>query len=409
MPVGDLIPQLFARGLGDLLVLHPGKNAVCLGNLSFEKGSLILKDNKMLSELKASQIQVCHENGIIGMVADSTGHMWESLTLHGLDQCDLPIDLSKTRHGALSAARNQYGDSVIDFVGSVYRGYQLMLDHHFLPVVLLRELRAKNGQRGLAVADLRIVPMDIAVVRNINDLVRKSVEKHQILEVEDLHVQTDEFDDLFHGFISSGAPANQAGSRIVAASGGPAAHGPAQPGAAVPSGVEEGKVPPVRKERQAAVPAAGMEALVPALHLLKYVIAEVGERQAFSLFERWMTDFMLYAARPVLDRHAGAGMTLQEFFVAMKSHFEGLGEQYVIVEETPGHVVHEIQNCLYRSACKSVGGIDMQKWGICTQVIPEVRNKIASAANESLEWVWTRCDRRPGQPCLFELRYREGK
>lgn len=410
MPVGDLIPQLYARGLGELLVLHPGKDTVCLGHLVFEKGGLILKDQKLLSHLKPPQIQVCYESGILGLVADSVGQTWESLTLYGLEQCDLPVDLSKTRHGALSAARNQYGDSVIDFVGSIYRGFQLMLDHHFLPVVLLKKLRAKNGQPGLAVADLRIVPMDIAVVRNINDFVRKSVEKHQILEVQDLQVKTDEFDDLFQGLIPASRPAEQSANKPAAP---PKAAKKAQAeslkGKAAAT-IAESKPDPASASRPpAASDTGGADVLVSILQLLKYVIAEVGERQAFAMFERWMTDFMLSAVQPVLDRYGNAGLTLQAFFAAMRDHFEALGERYVVVEETPEHVVHEIQDCMYRSACEAVGGIDMQKWGICTQVIPEIRNKIAAAANQNLEWVWTRCDRRAGQPCLFELRYRDGK
>ena len=135
------------------------------------------------------------------MVSDAGGHQWQSLTFLGLERCNLPIDLGKTRHGALGAAQNQYGESLINFEGSVYRSYRLMLDNHFLPVVLLTEVRSKEGARGLAVGDLRMVPMDLSIIRNLNDVVRKSVEKRLVLDVEDLEVKPEVFDELFGQYL----------------------------------------------------------------------------------------------------------------------------------------------------------------------------------------------------------------
>jgi len=193
--------SLFKQGLGELLVLHVTSSTVCLGNILLEKGRVMLKDSGHLSGLKPTQLTPCWEGGILGMVAESGKHQWQSMTFYGLEKCDLPVDLGKTRHGALSAAENQYGESLIEFVGSVYRGYQLMLDNHFLPVVLLTEARAKDGERGLPVGDLRMVPMDLSVIRRLNDEVRRSVEKRLVVDVEDLDVKAEVFDEMFAQYL----------------------------------------------------------------------------------------------------------------------------------------------------------------------------------------------------------------
>ena len=401
----DLLPQLFARGLGDLLILHSGQQTVCLGNLTFVKGRLILKDTRLLSGLTPVQVQSCFEDGIIGMVSDSVGQEWESMSFYGVDQCRLPVDMGKTRHGALCAAQNQHGEAAANIIGSVYRGYYLLLDNHFLPVVLLRELTAKDGQRGLAVADLRIVPMAIAMIRHINDLVRKTVEKHQILEVENLEVKADEFDDLFRTFIPRRA--NPMPAAVPAPVCSQEAPGASLEHAALPTPATVEVKAALTAENAVPILSTGGEAMGPILHFLKYVLAEAGEKQAFAAFEAWMSDFLLRVSQPVLEQWAGACATPQEFFSAMRSHFEGMGEKFVIIEETPGHVAHEIHDCIYRRACKAAGGFDQRKWGVCTQVIPDVRDKLAAAAGNNLQWVRIFCDQRPGNGCLFDVCYRE--
>lgn len=196
-----LILSLFRQGLGELLVVHVSTDSVCVGNIVLEKGRVLLKDKGYVTGLKAAQVAPSWEGGILGMVAGPVGQMWESMTFYGLDKCQLPVDLGKTRHGALVAAQNQYGESLIDFVGSVYRGYQLMLDHHFLPVVLLNEVHTRDGVPGLAVGDMRMVPMDLSVIRRLNDVVRKSVEKRLVLDVEDMKVTAEDFDRLFQAYL----------------------------------------------------------------------------------------------------------------------------------------------------------------------------------------------------------------
>lgn len=198
----DLVQPLFRRGLGEALVLHVKDGAPLLGYLIYEKGKLVIKDEKYLSGVNASLLNPCWDSGILGMVCDSTAHEWGSLTFYGLDECDLAVDLGKTRHGALAAAENQYSDNLLSFIGSIYRGYQLMLDNHFLPVVMLKPLRGKDGSAGLAVCDLRAAPIPLSIIRNINGHVRKSIERHLILEVEDVTLNSKQFDTMFENYLS---------------------------------------------------------------------------------------------------------------------------------------------------------------------------------------------------------------
>ncbi len=198
----DLISSMFMQGLGEHLMLHKTERNVYLGYILYEKGMFVIKDQELLPGVKPALLYPCWQNGYLGAVCSSKAHEWESLTFYGLEQCELEVDLSSTRHGALIAAENQYGDKLIDFVGSVYRGFQLLLDYHYLPVVLLKHVRTKAGEDGLAVSDLRMVPMEISIIQTINDIVRKSVEKRLTFGVADLQLNPDEFKELFGNYLT---------------------------------------------------------------------------------------------------------------------------------------------------------------------------------------------------------------
>jgi len=201
MAVADTIRRLFAQGLGELYVLHYKHDKPLMGQLYFEKGKLTLRDQGLLTGMTLSQLKPCWETGLIGMISGSKGKEWNSMTFYGLEYCDLPQDLGKTRHGALVAAQNQYGESLIDFVGSVYRGYQLMMEHHFLPVVVMQEVRSREGEIGLGVSDLRTVPMSISLIRKLNGIAYKSVERQLTMEVDDEAIEASEFEQLFGTYL----------------------------------------------------------------------------------------------------------------------------------------------------------------------------------------------------------------
>lgn len=202
MTLLDLITSMYLRGLGELLALHRTEDHIYLGNLALEKGRFIIRDQGYLLNFKPAQLAPCWDNGTVGMVSSTRGHEWESLTFYGLEHCNLPADLSSTRHGILAAAENQYGDKLNDFTGSIYRGYQLLLDNHFLPVVLLQAVNTKSGEQGMVISDLRAAPLSIPTIQNITDAVRKSVEKYLIHDVEDVEISEEKFRAMFQKYLN---------------------------------------------------------------------------------------------------------------------------------------------------------------------------------------------------------------
>ncbi len=202
MEITELIHSLYKQGLGEHLILHLNKGKVILSNMAYEKGRIVFNKENYLLDFEPAQLKPCWENGTLGMVSQSLGHEWESLTFYGLEHCQLPADLTSTRHGALAATENQYGDSLIDFIGSAYRGFQLMLDSHYIPVILLKSIKNTSGEVGLIVTDLRMMPMEILLIQTIHDVVRKSVDSKITVDIDDANLNTAEFEGLFGAFMS---------------------------------------------------------------------------------------------------------------------------------------------------------------------------------------------------------------
>ena len=200
----EVIQKMFEQDLGELLVLHRTDTKVYLGALVLDKGKITVKDAGLLPDIKVSDLDPCFDNGFIGCVSHSEGQEWDSLTFHGMELCDLPVSLSSTAHSTLASAGNEYGENLTDFQGSVYRGFKLMLDNHFIPVLLLRHIQTHTGESGMAVTDLRMMLMEITMIRNLNNVVRETVEEHLTSGVDDVEIQDDQFEELFGDFIKNG-------------------------------------------------------------------------------------------------------------------------------------------------------------------------------------------------------------
>ena len=199
-----VIQKMFEQDLEELLVLHRTDTRVYLGALVLDKGKITVKDAGLLPDIKVSDLDPCFDNGFIGCVSHSEGQEWDSLTFHGMELCDLPVSLSSTAHSTLASAGNEYGENLTDFHGSVYRGFKLMLDNHFIPVLLLRHIQTHTGESGMAVTDLRMMLMEITMIRNLNNVVRETVEEHLTSGVDDVEIQDDQFEELFGDFIKNG-------------------------------------------------------------------------------------------------------------------------------------------------------------------------------------------------------------
>lgn len=198
----QLLQDLCNYGLSNYYVLHKVNDDIFFGQISFDKGHMTLKDTGLLQDLRPELFNEIWNEGLIGMICRSENHQWEDLTFYGLEKCDVKPDLSKTRVKSLIAAQNQYGDELIDYTGSIYRGFEMFMNSNFLPVVLLRPVRSSAGEMGLKVADLRIVPMKIQLLVQINELVANTIENCRKLQVDDLDMSDEEFRRYFGGYVS---------------------------------------------------------------------------------------------------------------------------------------------------------------------------------------------------------------
>lgn len=195
-----LINSLFHAGLGELFILHARQSGPFIGQIVQEKGKLILKDRGILTDVKTAQIGPCYDIGLVGAVCFQEDHEWESLTFLGPERCEIKQDLTSTRVGLMQAAKNAFNERLIDFEGSVHRGYQLMMDNHLLPVVLLKELKTHDGGIALAVSNLRVAGVPFEVLGNLHSRLQTLMEYHLTLDVQDVVLNESDFDSLFAQF-----------------------------------------------------------------------------------------------------------------------------------------------------------------------------------------------------------------
>ncbi len=199
-PHKSLYEALFDRGFGELPLMREKDGKILLGNLVMDKGRLAFKDRGLLQGLPLTNVATCFDLGIIGAIADVSGNEWESLTFLGADRCKIPVDLSSTRHRVLGGISGNTGENLLSFYGSVYRGFQLLLDSNLLPVVLPVRLQTENGLTGLAVADFRFATAPLPVVSKVYDLVRASVDRNLTLSVEEVDINDSDFEAMFGNF-----------------------------------------------------------------------------------------------------------------------------------------------------------------------------------------------------------------
>lgn len=198
-----IIEYLVKQGLSEHLVLQIVNGKSCLGHIMYDKNRLFLKDTGILTDINPVYLKPCWENGVVGMITPSNKREWESLTFLGVENCKVPVDLSSTRHGVMGMVKNQYGESLVTYEGSIYRGFKLLLDNHFLPVILLHQIKSKSGIDGLAVADLRIAPMPIKTVLQVNDIVAKAVENKLSIGVEEAVIDDQDFETMFSSYLEN--------------------------------------------------------------------------------------------------------------------------------------------------------------------------------------------------------------
>ena len=193
----SLYRELFERGLGELLMLRQKGDRVLLGNLTMDKGALVLRDRGLIGQVSPDDVAPCWDLGIVGAVAYTPNNEWESLTFLGPDRCKIPVDLSSTRHNVLGRTIAATGETLLTFYGSVYRGFKLMLESNLLPLVLPLPLETHEGVRGLAVTDFRFATVPLDTVRKVFFQVNTTIDHFMTLSVQEVDVDQDEFEKLF--------------------------------------------------------------------------------------------------------------------------------------------------------------------------------------------------------------------
>ena len=196
-----LFHDLFERGVGELLMIQQAVDRVLLGNLVMDKGALLLRDLGLMKGVSPAAVAACWDIGVIGAVCDLKGKDWASLTFLGADHCRIPVNLSSTRHRLLKGITTSVGESLIVFEGSVYRGFQQLLDANLLPLVLPFPVVTDENVIGLAVCDFRFATLPIDIVSKVNNLVRTSVDNHLKLSIEEFDLEDSEFEKLFGSYL----------------------------------------------------------------------------------------------------------------------------------------------------------------------------------------------------------------
>jgi hypothetical protein len=192
----------FSRGLGELLILHVLDESVILGNIVLEKGKVVLKDRGYMTGITPAQIAMPMQRGIVGTVCDLSGREWESLTFLGTQHCRLPSGASVAQLASSTAGKDQSAGGAVNFAGSVYRGFELLLRSQVLPVISLKSLETDQDCIGQAVCDLRIASIPQPIIHRIYDAVRNSIQKHLTVAVEDLELDDEEFKRLFGDYMN---------------------------------------------------------------------------------------------------------------------------------------------------------------------------------------------------------------
>ncbi|MGE0486009.1 MAG: hypothetical protein AB7Q81_17815 [Gammaproteobacteria bacterium] len=196
----DFFGALFQRGLGEFPMLRRVDDAARIGALVMNKGQLVFKDRGVLNVTKYAEVAPCWDLGLLGAITDLMGEQWESLSFVGIDRCEVKVDLSSTRHNVLGRIVAATGENVLDFKGSVYRGFQLMLDAGLLPIVLPLPIATRENTMGLAVTDFRFATVPLEALIKVNDLVRHAVDEHLTLDVHEVDMDAREFAALFERY-----------------------------------------------------------------------------------------------------------------------------------------------------------------------------------------------------------------
>lgn len=180
----NLIESLFKHGLSELPVLYTRANGTYLGYMAYEKGHLAFKDSGLFTCVEPNLTD--WSKYTVGMVCYREMLQWKSLSFYGVEYCSLSSNINHDLQVSLKQVQNEFGDRLYDFVGSIYRAYNLLLANEFLPVVLPQQIISKNNNPGLMIGDLRAAPMPPGVLMEVNKLLTQTLDKRLTIALNEL-------------------------------------------------------------------------------------------------------------------------------------------------------------------------------------------------------------------------------
>ena len=180
----QLLECLFKHGLSELPVLHTRANGTYLGYMIYEKGQLAFRDSGIFN-CDAPQ-HTDWEKFCVGMVCYREMLQWKSLSFYGTDYCRVSGPINPDLKASLMEIENNVGDRLYDFVGSLYRAYNLLLANEFLPVVLLKQVYSRNEKPGLLIGDLRAAPLPPDVLSEVHGLLSQTLERRLTMELAEI-------------------------------------------------------------------------------------------------------------------------------------------------------------------------------------------------------------------------------
>ena len=187
MPLLNTINSLFSHGLGEYPVLCQRIDNIYLGNMVFEKDRIFFKDRGVLTEADEIPDDYPWFEQLLGMVCFRDTYQWQSLTFYGVDHCQLE-GIEPVHREKLITIKNQDSDRMFDFIGSVYRAFQTLMEHDFLPVGLLQPVKTHNNEHGICICDLQSAGLSTATKEKIKKLIHSAVDRQLTIKLEDITI-----------------------------------------------------------------------------------------------------------------------------------------------------------------------------------------------------------------------------
>ena len=181
------INSLFSHGLGEYPVLCQRIDNIYLGNMIFEKDHIFFKDRGVLTEADEIPDNYPWLDQILGMVCFRDAYKWQSLTFYGVDHCQLD-GINPVHRQRLTSIKNQDSDRMSDFIGSVYRAFQTLLEHDFLPIGLLQTAKTHNDEHGICICDLQSAGLSTETKETVKKLLHNAVDRQLTIKLEDITV-----------------------------------------------------------------------------------------------------------------------------------------------------------------------------------------------------------------------------